>query len=166
MQNFNLALLLAAGLAVSGCGTGVNDESNEATRGAPAGGSTKIAALPDLRPGLWRTTMIEGDAPGGDEPEDNCVGPGENLVGSLGVDKNNRCSKREIRLEGGRYVFDIACKNSNADIIVQGSLGGDFTTSVTGDLTLGLGVPGQKIETRSYKYSSRYVGSCTPEVEG
>ena len=109
--------------------------------------------------------MIEGDTPGGGEPEDNCVGPGENLAGSFGIENGNQCSKREFRLEGGRYVFDIACKSPHADMTAQGSLGGDFTTSVTGDLTLGLGVPGQKLETRNYKYSSRYVGTCKPEAE-
>lgn len=165
MQNIHLVLLLAAGMAVTGCGAGADQAVNAAAGADGARATETVSALPDLRSGLWRTTMIEGEVPDGDEPEDNCVGPGENLATSLGVKEGNQCSKREIRRAGDRYVFDIACSSAHANMTVQGNLGGDFTTNVTGDLTLGLGVPGQKIETKRYRYASRYVGTCTPQAE-
>ncbi|WP_342250342.1 DUF3617 domain-containing protein [Sphingomonas sp. OTU376] len=164
MHNINKGLL-GFSLLLSACGskpdTGMHNRQNAA---ADTGG-VAVSALPKLRPGLWRTRMIEGNL-ADDPPEDRCVGPADtDLLGSLAGGRESQCSKRQISRLGDGYAFDIACSSKYVNSTVKGNFRGDFARHVTGELALGLAAPGQRAETKQYRYESRYVGTCTPDEE-
>jgi hypothetical protein len=109
--------------------------------------------------------MVEGELADG-EPEERCVGPEDtDLLGSLGGGEDSQCSKREVQRIGDGYAFDIACASEYVNATVKGSFRGDFTTHVAGELVLGLAPPGKPIETKRYRYESRYAGTCTPDAD-
>lgn len=152
--------LIAVALTLAGCGGEQPGQENGAMPTQEA--AATVAMLPALRPGLWRTTLIEADMPDAEkEPEDRCVGKGESLIDAFGMQQTAQCSKRTIHKAGNRYIVDASCSNKDVAMTLQANLGGDFANSVDGDLTLGLGLPGQSIPTKRYRYESRYVGACT-----
>ncbi|MDT8758780.1 hypothetical protein MZO42_08720 [Sphingomonas psychrotolerans] len=165
MHSINTGLI-GLSLLLAGCGASSDRQPVNGQQEAAADTTgVAVRALPKLRPGLWRTKMIEGDV-ADDGSEDRCVGPKDtDLLGSLAGGKDSQCSKRQIHRLGDGYAFDIACTSEYADATVKGNFRGDFANHVTGELTLGLAPPGQKLETRRYRYESRYVGTCTPDED-
>ncbi len=158
--------LIGLVLLLAGCGSPSDSQlANGQEEAKVATSGVAVSNLPKLRAGLWRTKMIEGEL-ADDEPEERCVGPEDtDLLGSLAGGKDSQCSKRQIyRLIDG-YAFDIACASEYANATVKGNFRGDFANHVAGELVLGLAPPGEKIETKRYRYESRYVGTCTPDED-
>ena len=92
-----------------------------------------------------------------------CIGSEDNLFEQFGALDARSCSKFDLRRSGKSIAIDAVCASEHANATLQGTYSGDFSTRMTTDLKLGLGVPGQKLETTEIKVESRYVGACTPE---
>ncbi|PSJ40951.1 DUF3617 domain-containing protein [Allosphingosinicella deserti] len=165
-SNTRLALMAtvitALSLPLAGCGRPDHADNGAApTVTAEAKAGEKVSALPQLRPGLWRSTSST-DEPG-EEPETVCIGAEDNLLEQFGALDAKSCSKFDLRRSGNSIAIDAVCSSEHANATLQGTYSGDFSTHMTADLKLGLGVPGQKIENTDIKIESRYVGTCIPE---
>lgn len=150
-------------LLLSGCGTSGGDGSSKVENGTAAIAASEAPAPAKLRPGLWKTRVLTASAGVDTEPEEHCVDAATDIIDNFGGKNEGECSKRELRREGGHYVIDVQCSSKELNSSIKGTLGGDFTTVVTADLTIGLGLPGGGTDISRVTYESRYAGSCTPD---
>ena len=152
--------LLAACGAKPGGNAAAGGGGPAGSGGAPApSGPDQVLNLSDLphpRAGQWQETSDDGD--GKPTTQTVCL---SGAVPSVKIPPS--CSQYSLkRTILGAYVMDMTCAEPQFTLVSHTQMTGDFQSSMVGDMTMTITVPGQAPQTTKTHSDSRYLGPCAP----